>query len=138
MNCEDKVAVVTGAAGGGLGRSIALTLAREGACVAVNYRTSRASAEAIVGHIQSRGGNALAVAADIFEADGCKKLVEATVERFGRVDICIVGPGAAGIPKISTAWRPTQRWKTSARRPHRFCTCCLWCCPACMRASGAG
>jgi NAD(P)-dependent dehydrogenase (short-subunit alcohol dehydrogenase family) len=99
MNCEDKVAVVTGAAGGGLGRSIALTLAREGACVAVNYRTSRASAEAIVGHIQSRGGNALAVAADIFEADGCKKLVEATVERFGRVDICIVGPGGGWHPE---------------------------------------
>ena len=58
MNCEGKVAVVTGAAGGGLGRSIALTLAREGARVAVNYRTSRESAEAIVRHIQSCGGSA--------------------------------------------------------------------------------
>ncbi len=97
MNCEGKVAVVTGAAGGGLGRSIALTLAREGARVVVNYRTSRESAEAIVGRIQGSGGNAVAVAADVFEADGCKKLVEATVERFGRVDICIVGPGGGAL-----------------------------------------
>jgi NAD(P)-dependent dehydrogenase (short-subunit alcohol dehydrogenase family) len=40
MDCEGKVAIVTGAAGNGMGRSIALTLAREGACVVVNYLTS--------------------------------------------------------------------------------------------------
>ena len=42
MTCRDKVAIVTGAAGKGMGRSIALTLAREGARGAVNYRTSAA------------------------------------------------------------------------------------------------
>lgn len=93
MSCEGKVALVTGAAGSGMGRSIALTLAREGAKVVVNYLTSEASAKAVVNHIKNRGGSAIAVQADIFEDDGCKKLVDATVKRFNRVDICIVGPG---------------------------------------------
>lgn len=47
MRCENRVAMVTGAAGQGMGRSIALTLAREGARVVVNYRTSEGRARAI-------------------------------------------------------------------------------------------
>jgi NAD(P)-dependent dehydrogenase (short-subunit alcohol dehydrogenase family) len=89
-----KVALVTGAAGSGLGRSIALTLAREGASVVVNYRTSRAEAEAVVARIEAGGGRARAVAADVFEARGCQALAEAAVGLYGRVDICVVGPGA--------------------------------------------
>jgi 3-oxoacyl-[acyl-carrier protein] reductase len=99
MTCEDKVAIVAGAAGSGMGRSIALTLAREGAKVVVNYRTSAQSAKAIVDHIGSRGGGAIAIQADVFEANGCKKLVDAAVERFGQVDICIVGPGGGWHPE---------------------------------------
>jgi len=41
MKLKDKVALVTGSAGSGMGRSIALTLAREGAKVAINYRTTK-------------------------------------------------------------------------------------------------
>jgi 3-oxoacyl-[acyl-carrier protein] reductase len=93
MTSEGKAAIVTGSAGGGMGRSIALTLAREGARVVVNYRTSGESARAIVAHIEDRGGEALAVQADVFEEAGCKALVEKAVEQFGQVDICVVGPG---------------------------------------------
>ena len=111
MTCKSKVALVTGAAGGGMGRSIALTLAREGAKVVVNYRTSEESARAIVDHIGSRGGHAIAIQADVFGADGCKKLVEATIERFGEVDICIVGPGADYIrSRLTSSIRPA-RWR---------------------------
>jgi NAD(P)-dependent dehydrogenase (short-subunit alcohol dehydrogenase family) len=99
MTCQDRVALVTGAAGGGMGRSIALTLAREGAAVVVNYRNSRESAAAIVAQIESAGGRAAAVQADVFTADGCRALVEAAVDRFGRVDICIVGPGGGWHPE---------------------------------------
>ena len=99
MHCEGKVALITGAAGNGLGRSIALTLAREGAQVVVNYRTSEASARAMVEYIGSKGGQALAVSANVMEAEGCRKLVETTVERFGRVDICIIGPGGGWHPE---------------------------------------
>lgn len=99
MKCEDRVAIVTGAAGNGMGRSIALTLAREGAKVVVNYRTSSESASRIVDHINSTGGNAIAIQADVFEAEGCQQLVDATVEQFGHADICILGPGGGWHPE---------------------------------------
>lgn len=99
MTCQGKVAIVTGAAGKGMGRSIALTLAREGAKVVVDYRTGRDRAVAIVEHIESLGGNAVATQADVTKADDCKALVAAAVERFGQVDICIIGPGAGWHPE---------------------------------------
>ena len=94
MRCEGKVAIVTGAAGDGIGRSVALTLAREGAQVVVNYRSSSRSGRALVAHIERQGGKAIAVEADIFQAEGCKKLVQATLDPLSRVDICVIGPGA--------------------------------------------
>jgi len=99
MICEGKVAIVTGAAGKGMGRSVALALAREGAKVVVNYRTSEDSARAIVAHIESRGGRAIAVQADVFQASGCKRLVDAAVQQFGQVDICTFGPGGGWHPE---------------------------------------
>ena len=107
MACEGKVAMVTGAAGSGMGRSIALTLAREGAKLAINYRTSQAIAVAIVDYIESQGGNAIAIQVDIFEAEGCKKLVDAAVEQFGRIDICVVGPGGGWHPESLDKLKPT-------------------------------
>lgn len=99
MTCQDKVAIVTGGAGNGMGRSIALTLAREGANVVVNYRKSADRAVAIVEHIENRGGNAVAAQADVTQSDDCKALVAAAVQRFGRVDICVIGPGAGWHPE---------------------------------------
>ena len=99
MKCRGRVAVVTGAAGQGMGRSIALTLAREGARVVVNHRSGRERALAIVEHISMRGGEAMAVQADVFEADGCGHLIEQAVARFGQVDICVIGPGAGWNPE---------------------------------------
>jgi 3-oxoacyl-[acyl-carrier protein] reductase len=97
--CEGRIAVVTGAAGEGMGRSIALTLAREGAKVVVNYRNSKDAAEAIVKHIAGKGGEAVAVKADVFTANGCTALFDAAVKRFERVDILVIGPGAGWHPE---------------------------------------
>ena len=99
MLCKDKVAIVTGAAGKGMGRSIALTLAREGAKVVVNYRTSEVSAEAIVDYIEGQGGYAVAVQADIFTEEGCKQLVDYSIAHYGQVDICVIGPGGGWHPE---------------------------------------
>lgn len=94
MICKNKVAIVTGAAGNGMGRSIALTLAREGAMVVINYLTSEDNAKSIVSHIESRGQKAITFKADVTQQHDCKALVDAAVKTFGQVDICIINPGA--------------------------------------------
>ncbi len=99
MKLKDRVALVTGSAGNGMGRSIALTLAREGAKVAINYRTSKEQAQAIVNHIKSSAGDAIAVEANVFKADDCRNLANATIEHFGQIDICLVNPGAGWHPE---------------------------------------
>jgi 3-oxoacyl-[acyl-carrier protein] reductase len=99
MLCKDRVAIVTGAAGQGMGRSIALTLAREGAKVVVNYRTSDDSARQIVDYIVSQGGSAMPVQADIITPQGCQYLVESVLRVYGRVDICVIGPGGGWHPE---------------------------------------
>jgi 3-oxoacyl-[acyl-carrier protein] reductase len=96
---KGKVAIVTGAAGKGMGRSIAMTLAREGASVIVNYRTSVNEASAVVNYIESKGGKAMAFQADICQHDQCKAMYDATLQKFGQVDICIVGPGGGWHPE---------------------------------------
>jgi len=99
MSLKGKVAIVTGAAGQGMGRSIALTLARDGADVVVNYRKSEKDARDIVDHIIGRGSSAIAVQADIFKAAGCKILVDIANRQLGSVDICIIGPGGGWHPE---------------------------------------
>ena len=89
-----------------MGRSIALTLAREGATVVVNYHTSADEAAAVVDHIAEQGGRSLAVQADIFDAGGCAQLVRTAVDAFGQVDICVVGPGAGWHPQPPDALKP--------------------------------
>ena len=94
MKLKNKTAIVTGAAGKGMGRSIALTLAREGANVVVNYNRSREEAENIVQYINSNNGRALSVKADIFSKAGCDELINAALEEFQGIDILVLGPGS--------------------------------------------
>lgn len=99
MLCKGKTAIVTGAAGKGMGRSIALTLAREGANVIVNYRTSAEAASSIVKYIEGEGGKATAFQADICQKEQCESMVTAAIEIFGQVDVCIIGPGGGWHPE---------------------------------------
>ena len=83
-----KVALVTGAARN-IGRAIARSLAAGGAAVMVNARTSRAQGEETVAMIEQAGGKAALHIADVTDPVQVRALVEATVKRFGRLDVLV-------------------------------------------------
>jgi 3-oxoacyl-[acyl-carrier protein] reductase len=85
---EGRVAIVTGA-GRNIGRGIALALADGGAAVVVNARSNLKEAQAVAGEIERAGGKALALTADVADADAVNKMVAAAVEKFGRIDILV-------------------------------------------------
>jgi len=87
-----KVAVVTGASKG-IGASIALHLAAEGAAVVVNYATDKAGADRIAGEITGSGGKAVAVQANLSKPADVRKLFTAADEAFGRLDVLVNNAG---------------------------------------------
>lgn len=89
---EGRVALVTGGARG-IGKAISLRLARDGAAVAVNYRSSETAAKELVDEIEAIGGKAIAVAADVSDPAGASDAVEQTVARLGAIDIAVNNAG---------------------------------------------
>ena len=100
ISFEDQVAIVTGA-GGGLGRSHALELARRGAKVVVNdlggamdgTGGSSEAAEKVVSEIQELGGEAISNGGSVSDRTGAKSMVDDAMESWGRVDILINNAG---------------------------------------------
>lgn len=72
LECKDRVAIVTGGAGKGIGRSIALTLARDGVAVVVNYLKNKEGAEAIVSCIKENGGKAIVIQGNVYIREDCR------------------------------------------------------------------
>lgn len=89
---EGKVAVVTGASRG-IGRAVALRLAREQAAVVINYNGSREKAEEVVREIEAAGGTACAMQCDVSDFQACETFFQEVVQRFGRVDILVNNAG---------------------------------------------
>lgn len=89
---EAAVAIVTGASRG-IGRAIALELAKEGATVVVNYARSAEAALEVVQMIEQQGGTAIAIAADVSVPEQVDTLVAKTVETYGRVDVLVNNAG---------------------------------------------
>ncbi len=88
----NRVAIVTGG-GKGIGRAIALELARRGASVAVNYNRSADEAAAVVAEIEAAGGAAMAVQADVSDFEQAQSLVKIVLEAYGQVDILVNNAG---------------------------------------------
>lgn len=84
-NLDGKVAIITGAARG-IGRAIAQRLAQDGATIVINYGRSAEAAEDLVSGIESNGGKALAIQADMSQVADIRRLFEATIDRFGQLD----------------------------------------------------
>ena len=88
------IALVTGASRG-IGAAVALTLARAGASVAVNYRERADDAETVVAKIAASGGRAVAVAADVSQSADVAAMVDAVTKVLGPIDILINNAGMA-------------------------------------------
>ena len=92
MLLENKIAVVTGA-GRGIGRGIALALAREGAMVVVNYNGSKERAEEVVRTIEEAGGKAAAIQCNISDFEAAKEFFANVVKEYGKIDILVNNAG---------------------------------------------
>ncbi|QPH41911.1 SDR family oxidoreductase [Pedobacter endophyticus] len=89
---KEKVAVVTGSSKG-IGRAIAHELANAGAKVVVNYSGDQSAADDVVASIESLGGEAFAIKADVSKKAEVARLFEESIARFGKIDIWVNNAG---------------------------------------------
>ncbi len=89
---ERGAAIVTGAVRG-IGRATAVRLARDGFKVVVNYRGEADLAEAVVREIVAEGGTALAIRADVTDADQVGEMITQAIDRFGRLEVLVNNAG---------------------------------------------
>ena len=95
---KDRVAIVTGGSRG-IGRAIVKELASNGVKVAFNYLKSKDLAEGLVDEIKKAGGDAVTLQGDVKSSEFCKKLVDETKSKYGRIDFLV---NNAGILKDKT------------------------------------
>ncbi len=102
MKLAGKVAIITGSAAN-IGRATALLFAEQGAKVVINAKNNASGGQAVTTEITKAGGQALFVQADLAQPNQVKRLFEATIQKFGTVDILINNAGvAASKPFLET------------------------------------
>ena len=104
MKLEEKVAIVTGGSGG-IGKALCTRLAKEGAKVVINYRSSIEEAKETKEKVERIGSEALIVQADLSKVDRINNLVQKTINRFGKIDILV---NNAGLEKRADFWDVTE------------------------------
>jgi len=104
---DGKIALVTGASRG-IGREIALAYAREGADIVCNYNTGSAEAASLVEAIGAMGRRAIAVQADVAQAEAVGWMVGQAMEEFGRIDVLVNNAGFLTLHRIEEM--PIDAW----------------------------
>ena len=105
---EGQTALVTGASRG-IGKAIAISLANEGAEVIINYSSSLENANKVVSEINSFGGKAYPLQADVSNEDSANKLIKAVLDRNNKIDVLV---NNAGITKDGLLMRmKTEDWQ---------------------------
>ena len=109
LGLDGKSAIVTGGSLG-IGSAIAVTLAREGCNVAINYRRHDTEAKQVVAEIEQMGRRGLAIKADVASYKDAQNMVQAVVREFGRLDILVCN---AGINWDGVIWKMSEeQWDT--------------------------
>jgi len=104
VDFSGRVVLVTGASSG-IGEACAQAFAARGAAVAVHYRANAAGAQRVVEGIRQRGGQAVALQADLREVTACEELLRLTVQALGRLDVLV---NNAGVVERSGLWDITE------------------------------
>lgn len=104
MMLQGKTAVVTGASRG-IGKAIALELAKEGAFVVINYNGSTEKAQEVKAEIEKNGGNAQIFQCDVSQYEECQTFINEVIKKYGKIDILI---NNAGITKDGLLMRMTE------------------------------
>ena len=97
---KGKVALVTGASRG-IGRAIAERFGRDGVAVAVNYASNAGEAQKVVARIESSGGKAFAIQADVGRVPEIVGMFDETIARFGKLDILVNNAGIMPVNPVS-------------------------------------
>ncbi len=100
MRLEGKVAIVTGAAGSGIGQGVSWALAREGANVVVSDAHPKRPFEVAEKITSETGREAIGAVCDVTKADAIDKMVKATLDKFGKVDILINNAGGNKLQQV--------------------------------------
>ena len=138
MDLQGKVALITGG-GTGIGREIALSFAREGAGVAVNYSRSEKAAMATVQELRDLGVPALAIKTDVSQDGQVREMVKKAMEECGRLDILVNSAGTTTFVEASDLEGLTEDiWDSNlAVNLKGTFFCCRAAVPA-MRSNGGG
>jgi glucose 1-dehydrogenase/3-oxoacyl-[acyl-carrier protein] reductase len=91
----------------GIGQGIALELARQGAAVGVHYSHSEAGARETVAAIEKAGGKSIAFKADLRDVDQCRRIVDATAEALGGLDILVNNSGVTRAVEFESTTKDT-------------------------------
>ena len=108
LEFKDKVVLVTGSSRG-IGRSIAIAFAKEGANVVINYKTSEIDAEVAYEIISSYGNQCMSIKADVSNENNVKSMIDMIINKFGRINILVNNAGIAIDSDFDD--KTTSNWK---------------------------
>ncbi|MBO9314358.1 MAG: SDR family NAD(P)-dependent oxidoreductase, partial [Chloroflexus sp.] len=106
MELRGQVAIITGGARG-IGRATTIELANAGARVLINYQRSAGAAEALAAEIVAAGGDAFAYQADVADEQAVTGMVQAVLDRWGKIDILVNNAGITADAPLARL-RPEQ------------------------------
>ncbi|WP_322489456.1 3-oxoacyl-ACP reductase family protein [Chloroflexus sp.] len=135
MELQGQVAIITGGARG-IGRTTTIELAAAGARVLINYQRSAAAAEALAAEIVANGGEAFAYQANVADEQAVERMVDAALERWGRIDVLVNNAGITADAPLARL-RPEQWQQVIETDLTSVFLCCRAAVPI-MRAAGYG